>query len=299
MSISEMHSGIQAIEDNLTLYKETNFGERADAIDFIEFHLIDRIDGLLQNGEPAEKLEILKQYAGKIKCDLEKIDTNLFIKLRKKIRTGIYTGSSFKEMTHKYLGTQREDINQPAVIGYDTLDIFINGLLSDQSIPEPTVDRQPDMVFYQKTPARIILELIELADFREDDVFFDIGSGLGQVAILIKLISWVKTIGIEYEPAYCDYAKACAVQLNLSDIEFINIDARQTDYSQGNIFFMYTPFEGSMLQDMLEILKKESLKRAIRVFTYGPCSSRVAGQGWLNCVNGNPGTPYSLCDFWS
>lgn len=299
MIISEIQSDIQSIEEDAALCKEINFNKRSEAIDFIDFHILDRIESLLQKSDLKTELNKLKQRAEKIKCTLEKIDTNLFRKIREKISTGICIKSSFKKMIHQHLGQDVIDICQQDKIGYDNLDVFINGLLSDRPIPETTIMRSPEMIFYQKTPARIIFEMIDLAEIKPDDVFFDLGSGLGQAVILVNLISGATAIGIEYEPAFCNYAKACASQLNLSNVEFIHAEACSCDYSQGTIFFMYTPFEGGMLQDMLDILKKESQKRAIKVFTYGPCSAHVARQGWLNCVNGNSDNPYKLYEFRS
>ena len=155
------------------------------------------------------------------------------------------------------------------------------------------------MVFYQQTPARVIFELAERAQLTPNDTFFDIGSGLGLVATLINLLTRAKTRGIEYEPAYCDYATACASKLNLADVTFINTTARNGDYAEGSVFFIYTPFEGTMLQQMLDILKKESLNRPIRIFTYGPCSPHVAQQNWLSCVKGPADDDYTLYEFRS
>lgn len=297
--VSEIQSDIETIERDVTLYEETNFSSRADVIDFIDFYIIDRIEGLLQKAELKEKLTILKQRAEKARCELEKVDLALFRQFREKIRTAIHPGTVLSKMIHKYLGYDANDISRQDKAGYDNLDVFINGLLSDQGIPEATIEREPEMVFYQKTPARIIFGMIQQAELRPYDVFFDIGSGLGQATILVNLLSGSMAKGIEYEPAYYNYAKTCALQLNLSNVEFINQDAHKGDYSQGTVFFMYTPFEGEMLQGMLEILQKEAQKRKIRVFTYGPCSSYVARQAWLDCVNGTGDDPYKLCEFRS
>jgi hypothetical protein len=83
----------------------------------------------------------------------------------------------------------------------------------------------------------------------------------------------------------------------LPNVDFISKDARNGDYSLGTVFFLYTPFEGRMLQDMLDILQKEAQKRAISIFTYGPCSPHVARQDWLystyDCV-GNPDQLYQF-----
>jgi SAM-dependent methyltransferase len=155
------------------------------------------------------------------------------------------------------------------------------------------------MVFYQPTPARIVLELIEKADLTKEDVFYDAGSGLGQVAILVNLLSGVRTKGVELEPAYCDYARRCTRELNLSQVEFMNVDAREADYSDGTVFFMYTPFEGSLLQEVLEKLKGESCKRMIWVYTYGPCTLQVARQSWLERVDRNGDCMHKLAMFRS
>jgi hypothetical protein len=310
--LSGIASDIDDIEGNAELYKATNFNSRADAIDFLDFHIIDRIEGLLQNGAPRERLYLLQQHAEKVKQQLEKIDADLFEQLRENIRTGVYTGSSFREMIGKYLGSgirpgpptspasPVSDIGQPDApdnSGYDNLDIFINGLLSGRPMPEATKEPTPEMVFYQKTPVRVVFELTEMAQLQKDDVFIDIGSGLGQVAILVNLISGARARGIEYESAYCDYAKTCTSQLNLPNVEFIDSDALNGNYAEGTVFFLYTPFEGRLLQDMLEILYKESRKRMIRVFTYGPCSPQIARQPWLHCVNGGADNFYRLYQF--
>ncbi|WPU97081.1 class I SAM-dependent methyltransferase [Mucilaginibacter sabulilitoris] len=296
MILLEIESNIKDIEDNTTLYEEINFDSRTDAIDFIDFHVIDRIEGLLQKAELKAELAILKRRAEKTKSELEKVDANLFKRIREKIKTGAYTKASFSKMIRRYNDTEIYTADQ---IGYNNLDVFINGLLYDKIIPEATLNRQPEMVFYQQTPARIIFEMAERADLKPNDVFFDLGSGLGQVAILMGLISDATVKGIEFEPAYYNYAKTYASQLNLPQVEFINADALKWDYSHGTVFFMYTPFGGSMLQDMLNILQKESQKRRIIIFTYGPCSPLVARQSWLDCVNGSADNIYKLYEFRS
>jgi hypothetical protein len=294
--IPEIRSDIQAIEDDADIYDEIHFGPRADTIDFIDFHIIDRIDALLAT-ELNNELETLKERADKAKHRLESIDTNLFKRLREQIRLGLYSQTFFGGVIHKYMG---DDVSVAAgKVGYDNLDVFINGLLSDQPLPEASKARDPEMVFYQQTPARIVFELADRAHLTPGNMFFDIGSGLGHVPILVNLLTGANTRGIEYEPAYYDYATACALKLNLANVAFINTTAQNGNYAGGAVFFMYTPFEGHMLQQMLEILRKESLNRTIRVFTYGPCSPYIAQQNWLICVNGPADDVYTLYEFRS
>lgn len=220
----------------------------------------------------------------------------MFAHLREQISTGSCTGSFFKSLIGQYLGDTGSHADN---IGYDHLDTFLNGLLSDQPVPEASLTRMPGMLFYQKTPARIIFELAERAALQLDDIFFDLGSGLGQVVILVHLLTDAAARGVEYEPAYWRYAQGCITGLKLSNVECFNKDARSGDYSRGTVFFMYTPFEGSMLEEMLAILRKEAAKRVIRIFTYGPCTFPVAEQDWLCCKSGIVDDPYRLYEFSS
>jgi hypothetical protein len=271
---AELLDDINIIVNDERLYHERNFCLRAQAIDDIEFHIIDRIDGI-------NELSTLKQYAEKVKHDLETVDAKMFRQLRAKILTGEYRGQLLMEMIGEYFDKELNSFLREDKPGYDNLDVFFNGLLTDETLPAETEAREPEMVFYQKTPVRIILELIKRADFKPNDVFIDIGSGLGQLSILVNLFTSVIAKGIEFEPAFCSYASACAAGLNLTEVEFINTDARDADYSTGTVFFMYTPFDGKMLQDVLKKLSREAEKRTISVFTYGPCTVEVGKQRWL------------------
>ncbi len=149
-------------------------------------------------------------------------------------------GNMLMNLINEYLDQPPDQVVTPYEAGYDNLDLFINGLLTDRELPFEIKEREPGMIYYQKTPARIILALIKKAAFQHGDVFYDLGSGLGQVTILVNLLTSVISKGVEYEPAYVNYAKACAAGLNLSDTHFINEDARYADYSiRQCIFYVY------------------------------------------------------------
>ena len=279
----EIQSDIEAIEKNEALDEEANFVDRAEAIDFIEFHIIDRIDGMLRDSRQVENLTELKQRAESLKNRLEEINEKLVQRLRVDIRSGNYTSEDFYQFD-KYVGRALRKRKRDEA-AYDALDTFVNDLLRINIALKETKQREPDMIFLQPTPARIVLELVEEAKIVKDDVFYDLGSGLGQVPILIRLLIGAKTKGIEFEPAYCDYAQQCVKRLNLSHVEFMNRDARDADYSDGTIFFMYTPFTGKLLQEVLGKLEAESRKRNIKICTYGPCTPHVSNQSWLRRID--------------
>jgi len=294
----EIQSDIDAIEKNEALNEEENFIDRAEAIDHIEFHIVDRITCMLRGGSQAEDLTRLRQRAESLKSRLEVIDEALFQKARASIRSGTYTREAlwhwFNECVERISETRDRDD-----AGYDALDVLVNGLLWIDVALEESQEKEPDMVFLQPTPARIVLELIKKSKITQADIFYDLGSGLGQVSILVGLLTGAKTKGVEFEPVYCDYAERCARELGLDHVEFINLDARDADYSDGTVFFMYTPFTGKLLQEVLEKLKHESRNRTIRICTYGPCTPYVSNQSWLRCIDRNASYGHDLAVFES
>jgi hypothetical protein len=270
------------------------FLSRSQAIEVLESGIIDRIEGLMGASDCPDGLPALKREAERLKRNLDAVDETLFEGLRAEIRSGRCLGAAFKARVQSLLdlaagseaGRSRGGLGRNATVGYDALDMLVNGLLSRQDLPEETVAREPEMVFYQKTPARIVFELAEPAGLSRDDFFCDIGSGLGQVPILAHLLTGVPAEGIEFEPAYCAYAGRCAADLNLPRIRFRNADARFADLSRPDVFFMYTPFEGGMLREVFHRLREESRTRRIRLFTYGPCTLEAARLEWLERRSG-------------
>ena len=175
----------------------------------------------------------------------------------------------------------------------------MTGLLLVSDAPRPARELEPEMVSYQPTPVRVVIELVRRVEFTQQDVFYDIGAGLGQACILVHLLGGVRARGVEVDPAYCDHARRCAADLSVSDVEFLSVDAREADYSEGTVFFTYTPFEGRMLQQVLERLKAASRGRQIRLCTYGPCTLDVSQQAWLLPEDGTGDQIYGLAMFAS
>lgn len=295
--ITEITNDIKSIQTDLTLLEETNFDSRNNAIDFLDFHVIERIEAIPEDQEFQTELDQLKTQAISLKNCLKEVDVKLFAELRNEL-CGT-DARPLKSILQKYLGNDVFNSDQAIKIGYDNADIFINGLLTDLIFDADVRHPQPEMVYYQQTPARVIFQLATQANFKPSDIFFDLGSGLGVVAMLMNLLTGITTKGIEYERTYVDYANTCAARLNLKTVAFVNADARHADYTSGTIFFLYTPFTGSILADVLALIKSESISRQIRIFTYGPCSAIVANEPWLQCGNTKNFDDYQLYQFKS
>lgn len=166
-------------------------------------------------------------------------------------------------------------------MSFDWRDELVSGILQFSEPGELDSYRLPEMVPFQPTPVRHILDLIDANLLSEDDVFVDIGSGLGHVPLLVSTLAGVRSVGIEVQAPYVASAQECAQSLRLSRVRFVTADARAADLSSGTVFYLYTPFEGSILTDMLSRLRSESMSRLIKICSLGPCTSAVANERWL------------------
>jgi len=164
---------------------------------------------------------------------------------------------------------------------YDALDELIAALLLRDPLPEHSEALTGEMVPYQRTPTRVVLALADSIGTNRDGVFYDIGAGVGEVAILIHLLTGMTAKAIEIEPAFCAYGRRLITGLKLSGVELINADAREADLSDGTVFFMYTPFRGQILMTVISRLREVAARRAITIATLGPCTLQLRDEGWL------------------
>jgi SAM-dependent methyltransferase len=167
---------------------------------------------------------------------------------------------------------------------YDYLDELISGVLQFEEPSPEIVQLELEMVSYQPTPARHIFDLIRRAALTERDFLIDLGSGLGHVTLMAAICSCANCTGIEVEPSYGDCARKSARSLNLNNARFIQGDARAAHLSSGTVFYLYTPFNGAILRDVLNSLRQEAARREIRICTFGPCAPVVAEEPWLSAL---------------
>jgi hypothetical protein len=180
--------------------------------------------------------------------------------------------------------SQNQSKNPLPGMGFDYRDELLSGVIQLREPSELNFQRSPEMVPYQPTPVRHILHLIAATALAEDDVFVDLGSGLGHVPLLVSMVTGAHSLGIEVQAPYVASARECAQSLHLSRVRFIAQDAREADLSSGTVFYLYSPFKGSILSDVLSALRMESARRSIKICSLGPCSRTVANETWLKAT---------------
>lgn len=293
MDLAKLYAEYTALQSDPELFQEHNLAAREKAIDYIGF--MEQIVALHRNDAT---LATLHQRGLALKAQLEAHNAQLFTRLRAQIQKGEATPAMLRQEFNRFTNYQPGAHSQ-AHIGYDGLDVLVSGLFESESPPRASQTLAPDMVHYEPTPARAILDMVDHVVFPPGAVFYDLGSGLGQVAMVVHLLTGVKVKGVEFEPVFCVYAQKCAQQLGLKNVEFINVDARVADYADGDLFYLFTPFKGALLQTVLDRLQQEAQQRAITICTYGPCTPQVAKQSWLRSLDTNADHEFKLAVFAS
>jgi len=260
-----LQARIEDIDHDASLHRPERLRERIEAME--------RLDALLLDGVAGD----VRRRAIASMQRLEAVNRMVYRAIRQAIRRG-----EGKTAVRDWMHALAAPAGTPCGgQGYDALDTLLAGVLS---LDEPADDGRAlpaDMVFYQPTPARHILDLIDRVGLGATDVLVDLGSGLGHVPLLAAICTGARCIGIERNPAYVACARHGAEALALGGIAFIEQDARLADLSAGTVFYLYTPFTGTVLRRVLAMLEHEAAGRAIRLATLGPCTAIVAGEPWL------------------
>lgn len=269
MTASRLQNLLDDLQQDRALREPQQLARRLHALEQLEHLLFHDVDA-----------PTLRWRGEALAAELEAINQRLYQDARDDIRRG--NGADTLTAWAASLRATDEDE------GYDALDTLVSGVLDLQE-PAAIAPLDAEMVFYQPTPARYIFDFIAGAQIGERDVVMDLGAGLGHVALLTAICTRAPCIGVELQPAYVASARACAQALHLRHARFIEQDVRAADMSMGTVFYLYTPFTGSILRAVLDLLRREAQHRAIRLCTLGPCTTIVAQEPWLEARQAGDG----------
>jgi len=249
--------------------------ERAEALDRIERAML-----YLPTIAPGQldPDRALIDRAQALQARLEAIDRDVYRDLREDLRSGVGAG---RLLRHAFDGAGLDAAAESDGDAYDHLDALLSGVLQFEPPQADGIEPAAEMVFYQPTPARHIFDLIARLDLDARDLLIDLGAGLGHVPLAVAACTPARSLGIELEADYVEIARRSARGLNLDRAGFVQADAREADLSAGTVFYLYTPFTGSVLRSVLDSLRGVALERPIRVCSLGPCTSTIAAEPWL------------------
>ena len=268
---------IEQLEQDGSLYEPDGLRMRLEALDQLDSWLM---DGQLNPSAVPSFHTDLEERARLLYSRLESANAEVYNTIRREIQMGAGARALLK-FAPSGLSVGHKDESGPTGEGYDYLDELIDGVFQFETPETAHLQLTAEMVGYQPTPVRHIFDLTRRTALAEQDVLIDLGSGLGKVPLLVSICTGAHSIGIELEGAYVECARQCAVGLNLKNAIFLHEDARTAVLSKGTVFYLYTPFTGSILRTVLERLHQEARNRSIRVCAYGPCVPTIAEQHWL------------------
>ena len=264
-----------SLEADSSLFLPGRLRERLIALDKLDIGF----GGLDSEDFARGRYSRIYQRAKALRTRLEAVNTDLYQSVRSDIVRGGQPGALLQWLEDS-VGDNEPKSPSPG-LGFDWRDELVTEVLQLPEPSEPNLQPSPEMVFYQPTPVRHILHLITAAAVAEDDVFVDLGSGLGHVPLLVSIVTGAQSFGVEVQAAYVASARECAQSLCLSCVQFIAQDARDADLSLGTLFYLYSPFKGSILADVLSALRRESMRRSIKICSLGPCTHRISNETWL------------------
>ncbi len=134
------------------------------------------------------------------------------------------------------------------------------------------------LIGYHASGTEPILQALWEAPVTDQDVFVDLGSGLGKVVLLARKLTGATARGIEIQPELVRRARRIAARLGI-DALFEHADVREADLAEGTVFYLYDPFTGPVLAAALERLRDVARRHPIVVCALGVDLERVAP--WL------------------
>lgn len=174
-------------------------------------------------------------------------------RLRSDLREGLVTPAAFREALAEITPGDR--------------DLWLDLLWDIDEIPLDDPELPRGCVPYLPCPVASVLDALDQAGVTSDDVFVDVGSGVGRAALLAHLMTGAGCIGLEIQPTLVRVAQARADWMGLDRLRFLQGDAtaRVRFITIGTVFFLYCPFGGDWLRHFLDGLAEVARARPIRV----------------------------------
>lgn len=115
---------------------------------------------------------------------------------------------------------------------------------------------------YVPTSSKIIAEILEGANLKKGQMFYELGSGDGRVTRMAVKLYQVNGFGVDIHPMLVWYSRILSRWQGLKNISFKTGDLFKTDLREADVVFLFLlPKTLSMLQD--KILRECSKKTLI------------------------------------
>jgi SAM-dependent methyltransferase len=161
---------------------------------------------------------------------------------------------------------------------------------------DPGLRPGADLIGHIPSGVSAIVQAAFAAPVLPDDLFVDVGSGAGKVALTMHLLTGARCHGLELQPDLVARARAAARRLQVP-VTFEAGDARTTPLPDARVFYLYDPFTGAALEQALERLQAVASRRPIVVCALGVdltapwLTPRPTEAFWLTVYDSAAGAP--------
>lgn len=290
MVLQSIISEFEQYEQSHELFEETNFNIRDKTLETIKI-----IRGSSQFSDEVAKASLI-QRTEKLESLIHSYNRSIYLKYLSLLQDRKIKNNEIREVLNRFTSYKAKSLFTNHYAS-DDLDYLVDGIFNYNLDNIRLPKRSMEYHHLEVTPAKVILDLIDQLEITKDDVFYDFGSGLGHVVILVHILAGAKCVGIEIESTYCELANKSISSLNLSDVTIQNADVLEVDYESGNIFFFYSPFSGKLLDDVLSKLQLLARDKQIIVCTFGPVTMDMVKVDWLTPRHEQMIHPFRLAVF--
>lgn len=131
----------------------------------------------------------------------------------------------------------------------------------------PADSRHGDGLWYAPPDYRYLRRIMRILRPGPEDVFYDIGSGMGRVLCMAARWRISRVVGIELDRPLCQIARQNADRMRgrHAPIDVRCEDASSADLSDGTIYYLYNPFGPETMRDVLGRIRRALADRPRRV----------------------------------
>jgi precorrin-6B methylase 2 len=135
-----------------------------------------------------------------------------------------------------------------------------------------TPRRAPD-IYYTPTRHEVADAMLELAEVKQDDIVYDLGSGDGRLPIIAAQKYGARGVGIEIDPRLVEVSKQNARDGGVGDrVRFVEGDLFTADISAASVVTLYL---STSVMRLLEPKLKSELKPGTRIVSH-----QFSFKGW-------------------
>lgn len=146
-------------------------------------------------------------------------------------------------------------------------DEWVTRVLGIDDLPDDGADLPRGCVPYLPSSVDVLLRTIERAGVTAEDVFVDVGSGVGRALMLVHLLTGAGAIGLEIQEGLVALARTLAERLRLEKVITLQGDAEELigRMTTGTVFYFYCPFGGQRVERVMHALRPLAEARALRL----------------------------------